>query len=64
MTLTTGGRHETTLVVMDVISHTAPEGATEVMEVAGPSAGRKYATELIGTFIFLFAIAAAVLSSS
>ena len=64
MALTTGGRHETTLVVMDVISHTAPEGATEVMEVAGPSAGRKYATELIGTFIFLFAIAAAVLSSS
>ena len=49
---------------MDVITHTGPEASTDVVDVAGLSAGRKYATELIGTFIFLFAIAAAVLSSS
>jgi hypothetical protein len=34
------------------------------VEVVGSRAGRKYATELIGTFIFLFTIAAAVLSGS
>jgi aquaporin Z len=49
---------------MDVILQTASEASAEVVEVVGPSAGRKYATELIGTFIFLFTIAAAVLSSS
>jgi aquaporin Z len=49
---------------MDVITQTAPEASAEVVEVVGPSAGRKYATELIGTFLFLFTIAAAVLSTS
>ena len=49
---------------MDVITPTVPEASAEVAEVAGPSTGRKYATELIGTFIFLFTIAAAVLSAS
>jgi aquaporin Z len=32
--------------------------------VVGPTAGRKYATELIGTFLFLFTIGASVLSAS
>ena len=49
---------------MDIITQTAPVASAEVAEVAGPTAGRKYATELIGTFIFLFTIAAAVLSAS
>lgn len=49
---------------MDVITQTVPEASVEVAEVVGPGAGRKYATELIGTFIFLFAIAASVLSTS
>ncbi|HEX6403155.1 MAG TPA: aquaporin [Pseudonocardiaceae bacterium] len=49
---------------MDVITDTAPEVVPEVTEVVGPTAGRKYATELIGTFLFLFAIAASVLSTS
>jgi aquaporin Z len=49
---------------MDAITQTAPVASAEVAEVAGPTAGRKYATELIGTFIFLFTIAAAVLSAS
>jgi glycerol uptake facilitator-like aquaporin len=49
---------------MDAITQTAPDASTEVVEVVGPSAGRKYATELIGTLIFLFAIAASVLSTS
>jgi aquaporin Z len=48
---------------MDV-TQTASEASAEVVEVAGPRAGRKYATELIGTFIFLFTIAAAVLGGS
>ena len=38
--------------------------SAEVVEVVGPSAGRKYATELIGTFLFLFTIAAAVPGTS
>ncbi|MGH3764065.1 MAG: MIP/aquaporin family protein [Pseudonocardiaceae bacterium] len=42
----------------------SPEASAEVAEVVGPTAGRKYATELVGTFIFLFTIAAAVLSGS
>ena len=62
--LTTGGRCETTLDVMDVITQTSPETSTGVVEVAGLSAGRKYATELIRTLLFLFTVAAAVLSSS
>lgn len=49
---------------MDVITQAPQEASTGVLEVAGFSVGRKYATELVGTFIFLFAIAAAVLSSS
>ena len=49
---------------MDVIAQTVPEASAEVAEVVGPTAGRKYATELIGTFIFLFTIAAAVLSAN
>ena len=49
---------------MDVITETPPEASPEVRKAAGPTAGRKYATELIGTFIFLFTIAAAVLSAS
>jgi aquaporin Z len=49
---------------MAVTTPTAPEASAEVAKVVGPSAGRKYAVEFIGTFIFLFAIAAAVLSSS
>lgn len=49
---------------MDVITDTSPGAVPEVREVVGPTAGRKYATELIGTFLFLFAIAASVLSAS
>ena len=66
MALTTCARRETNLDVMDVITETqaAPQGRPEVAEVAGPTAGRKYATELLGTFLFLFTIAAAVLSAN
>ena len=49
---------------MDVITQTVPRASAEVAEVVGPTAGRKYATELLGTFLFLFTIAAAVLSAS
>ncbi|MGH3782339.1 MAG: MIP/aquaporin family protein [Pseudonocardiaceae bacterium] len=51
---------------MDVVTYTEapPEASAEVVEVVGPTAGRKYATELIGTFLFLFTIAAAVLRAS
>src|ERR687889_435347 len=49
---------------MDVITQTTPQASAEVAKVAGPSAVGKYATELIGTFVFLFTIAAAVLSAS
>ncbi|HEV7452770.1 MAG TPA: aquaporin [Pseudonocardiaceae bacterium] len=51
---------------MDTITHTEapPEASPVAAEVAPPSAGRKYAVELIGTFIFLFTIAASVLSGS
>ena len=49
---------------MDVITQTIPPASAEVAEVVGPTAGRKYATELLGTFLFLFTIAAAVLSAS
>jgi aquaporin Z len=49
---------------MDVITQTVPPASAEVAEVVGPTAGRKYATELLGTFLFLFTIAAAVLSAS
>ncbi len=54
---------------MDLITHTdaAPEAspvAAEVVAPAAATAGRKYAVELIGTFIFLFTIAASVLSAS
>lgn len=64
MTLTTERRCETTLKVMDVITQPAPEASLDVGEIVGASAGRKYATELIGTFLFLFTIAASVLSAS
>jgi aquaporin Z len=53
---------------MDIITHTdAPPEASPVAAEVGPpaaAAGRKYAVELIGTFIFLFTIAASVLSAS
>ena len=49
---------------MDVITQTVPPASAEVAEVVGPTAGHKYATELLGTFLFLFTIAAAVLSAS
>jgi aquaporin Z len=51
---------------MDVIAHieAPPEASPEVAEVVRPAAGRKYAVELIGTFIFLFTIGASVLSGS
>jgi aquaporin Z len=49
---------------MDVITQSVPQASAEVAEVVGSSAGRKYATELLGTFVFLFTIAAAVLSAS
>jgi aquaporin Z len=54
---------------MDIITHTdaRPETSPVAAEV-GPApaavAGRKYAVELIGTFLFLFTIAASVLSAS
>jgi aquaporin Z len=55
---------------MDIITDTKvpPEASLTAAEVspapAAPAAGRKYAVELIGTFIFLFTIAASVLSGS
>jgi aquaporin Z len=54
---------------MDIITHTdaRPETspvATEVGPAPAAVAGRKYAVELIGTFLFLFTIAASVLSAS
>ncbi len=66
MALTTGPGCETTLGVMDIITHTDthPEASPVAVEVGPPAAGRKYAVELIGTFIFLFTIAASVLSAS
>jgi len=54
---------------MDIITHidarpeTSPV-ATEVGPAPAAVAGRKYAVELIGTFLFLFTIAASVLSAS
>jgi aquaporin Z len=66
LALTTYAPRETNLNVMDVITHTEapPEASPVTAEVVGPAAGRKYAVELIGTFIFLFTIAASVLSAS
>jgi glycerol uptake facilitator-like aquaporin len=64
LALTTCAHCETTLDVMDVITDIAPEVSSEVREVVGPTAGRKYATELIGTFFFLFTIGVSVLSAS
>jgi aquaporin Z len=66
LALPTGARRETNLDAMDVIALTEapPEVSPEVREVVGPTAGRKYATELIGTFLFLFTIGASVLSAS
>ena len=58
LALTTCARRETNLDVMVVITQTAPEASPEVREVVGPTAGRKYATELMGTFLFLFTIGA------
>jgi aquaporin Z len=52
---------------MDIITDTKapPEASPAAAEVSpAPAAGRKYAVELIGTFIFLFTIAASVLSGS
>jgi aquaporin Z len=51
---------------MDTITHTEapPEASPATAEVVRPAAGRKYAVELIGTFIFLFTIATSVLSAS
>jgi aquaporin Z len=53
---------------MDIITDTeAPPEASPVTAELGPpapAAGRKYAVELIGTFIFLFTIAASVLTAS
>ena len=53
---------------MDIITHTdAPPETFPVAAEVGPpaaAAGRKYAVELIGTFLFLFTIAASVLSAS
>lgn len=67
--LTTGARGQATLNVMDIITHTdaRPETspvATEVGPAPAAVAGRKYAVKLIGTFLFLFTIAASVLSAS
>jgi aquaporin Z len=67
--LTTGARGQTTLNVMDIITHTDARPETSpVAAEAGPApaavAGRKYAVELIGTFLFLFTIATSVLSAS
>jgi aquaporin Z len=66
LALTTGGRRATNLDVMDTIAYpeAPPETSPEVREMIGPTAGRKYATELIGTFLFLFTIGASVLSAS
>ena len=53
---------------MDIITDTeAPPEASPVTAELGPpapAAGRKYAVELIGTFIFLFTIAASVLTAA
>src|SRR5690348_1850334 len=55
---------------MDVITdiHAPPEASPVAAEVApavpAATAARKYAVELIGTFIFLFTIAASVLTAS
>jgi aquaporin Z len=54
---------------MDIITHTDARPETSpVAAEAGPApaavAGRKYAVELIGTFLFLFTIATSVLSAS
>jgi aquaporin Z len=51
---------------MDVITYSEapPDASPEVAEVVPVAAGRKFAVELIGTFIFLFTIAASVLSGS
>jgi aquaporin Z len=51
---------------MDIITDTKapPEASPVAAEVVRPAAGRKYAVELIGTFIFLFTIATSVLSAS
>lgn len=66
MALTTGCRRETNLDVMDVITHpeAPPEASPVAAKVVPVAVGRKYAVELIGTFIFLFTIAASVLSVS
>ncbi len=68
MALTTGARGQTTLDVMDVITHTQapPEASPATAEVvpAAAAAGRKYAVELIGTFFLVFTIATTVLSAS
>jgi aquaporin Z len=71
LALTTRARCEANLDVMDVITHTEathteapPEAFPEVTEVIPPTAGRKYAVELIGTFFLVFTIAASVLSDS
>ncbi len=51
---------------MDVITYTQapPEASPVTAEMVRPAAGRKYAVELIGTFLFLFTIAASVLSGT
>jgi aquaporin Z len=66
LALTTGARRETNLDVMDLITRieAPPEASPVVAEVARPSAGRKYAVELIGTFFLVFTIATSVLSAS
>jgi aquaporin Z len=67
LALTTGARCKTTLDVMDTITHpdAPPEASPAAAEVGlAAAAGRKYAVELIGTFIFLFTIATTVLSAS
>jgi aquaporin Z len=71
LALTTYAPGETNLDVMDIITDTQapPEASPVAAEVApavpaAATAGRKYAVELIGTFIFLFTIAASVLTAS
>jgi aquaporin Z len=51
---------------MDVITQTEapPQTSPEITEVVTPTAVRKYAVELIGTFFLVFTIAASVLSGS
>ena len=49
---------------MDVSTQTGPKASAVIAEVLSRSAGCKYEAKLIATFIFLFAIAAAVLSVS